>query len=124
MSDFMTDAWVERYAEEAASLPELKGASARIQYVIDGTAEGKKRWFEVIDDGVVVEAGVGKVKEPDCTITWKLDIAEALFAGEYSHDVAFMRGRTKVEGDYPVWIDRLHPWHNSEPVKALRAALV
>jgi putative sterol carrier protein len=123
VSDFMTDGWIQRYTDAASNLPPLAGADARLQYIVEGTAEGKKRWFEVIENGVVTEAGTGKVTDPDCTITWKLEYAQALFAGETSHDASFMAGRTKVEGDYPVWLDRLHDWHTSDSVRSMQASL-
>jgi putative sterol carrier protein len=119
----MTDEWIERYSAAASKLPALQGADARIQYVVEGTSEGKKRWFEVIENGVVTQAATGKVDDPDCTITWKLEYAQALFARDTTHDASFMAGRTKVEGDYPVWLDRLHEWHVSEPVCSLQASL-
>ncbi|MCH7788744.1 MAG: SCP2 sterol-binding domain-containing protein [Acidobacteria bacterium] len=123
MTEFMTDDWIAHYARAASGLPSLEGADARVQYIIEGTAEGKKRWFEVIEGGVVTEAAPGKVADPDCTITWKFEYAQALFAGEVSHDVSFMAGRTKVEGNYTIWLDRLHEWLSSDPVRSLRASV-
>ncbi len=123
MAQYLSEEWIAIYAELGESLPKIEGASASVQYVVDGAPEGKTRWYELLRDGQVAEASLGKVKDPDITITWKAPESLALLNGEKSADASFMQGRTKVEGDYVHWLFALREWRASEAVAGMRAAL-
>ncbi len=124
MANYLSEEWIKTYADLGAALPKIDGATASVQYVVDGAPDGKTRWYELLRDGRVAEASLGKVKDPDITITWKAPEAIALLNGEKSADASFMQGRTKVEGDYVHWLFALRAWRASEPVVELRAAMV
>ncbi|MDH3704969.1 MAG: SCP2 sterol-binding domain-containing protein [Acidimicrobiia bacterium] len=104
MSDYLSDAWFERYATAGAELPTVEGADATITYEVGGGPDGKVRWNEVIESGRIVAVEQAKKADADIAITWKYDEAVRLLQGETTFDASFMEGRTKVEGDYVRWI--------------------
>ena len=122
MSPF-DDEFLARYAEAGAGVPADPEATAVIQYLVEGLPGGKRWFFESVQGGQVTECRAGRHADPTATVTWKADAALALVSGELSDDEGFMRGDTKVEGAYEVWLDTLHPWRTSEARRSALAAL-
>ncbi len=104
MADYLSDEWMTRYAELGAELPERAGINMITQYVVEKTPNGNIRWFDVVADGRVTEAALGKHKEADVKITWKYPYDRKMLSGELRPDAAYMQGRIKVEGDHPKWL--------------------
>lgn len=104
MAEYLSEEWISQYAELGANLPERTGVNMITQYVIEKTPNGNIRWFDVVADGRVVEASLGKNKEATVTITWKYPYDVKMLSGEIGPDAAYMQGRIKVEGDHPLWL--------------------
>lgn len=124
MADYLSEEWVARYAELGAALPEHAGVNLITQYIVEKTPNGNIRWFEVVVDGRVVEASLGKTKEAEVTITWKYPYDVKMLSGELGPDAAYMQGRIKVEGDHPKW---LFSWNNvlhSDEYRAFQSEVV
>ncbi len=118
------DEFLARYAAGATVLPADPEATAVIQYLVEGLPGGKRWFYEEVRSGAVTECRAGRHPDPLVTVTWKADAALAVTGGSLSDDEAYMRGDTKVEGAYEVWLDTLHPWRTSTERRALLASLV
>ncbi len=118
------DEFLARYAASGGALPPDPEATVVIQYLVEGLPAGKRWFYEDVRAGQVAECRAGRHPAPLVTVTWKADAALAVNGGELSDDEAFMRGDTKVEGAYEVWLDVLHPWRTGDERRSLLAALV
>ena len=107
MSDFLSDDWFAELAAAGAVLPEVGGADAIVQFVVSGSPGGKVQFSVEVASGRIVSLTPGKHADASVTITWKYADAAAIFRGELDPDAAFMSGATKVEGDYPQYLQRL-----------------
>ncbi len=121
MADYLTEEWFARYAELGASLPEKPGMNMITQYVVEKTPNGNIRWFDVVADGRIVEASLGKNKEADVTITWKYPYDVKMLSGELRPDAAYMQGRIKVEGDHPKWLFEWSDVSHTDEYRAFQA---
>ena len=104
MTEYFSDEWFEQYREAGSRLPEIAGADATITYEVGGAPSGKVRWNETIESGRITRVDSGKRADADIAITWTFDEAQRLLQGQTSFDASYMEGRTKVEGDYVLWI--------------------
>lgn len=114
MVAYLSEAWLASYAEAGAALPPSPGCDAIVSYEVTGTPEGKVRWHEIIEDGVITAVAEGRHGDADVSISWKYDEALRLLRAEIDADASFMSGRTKVEGDYVRWLLGLRPMRTSE----------
>ncbi len=121
MAEYLAEEWMELYATCGAELPERAGIDVITQYVIEKTPNGNIRWFDVVVDGRVVEASLGKNKEADVTITWKYPYDVKMLSGELGPDAAYMQGRIKVEGDHPKWLFTWSEVLHSDEYRAFQA---
>lgn len=99
MPPVLSDAWIERSQQASSSLPERPGASAVIQYELSGGPEGAATLHLVLDDGRIVDGGIGPADEPDFSMqmAWKDFLAS--LTGDFDPTVGFMRGEVKVVGN-------------------------
>lgn len=112
--EFLSPAWVDRYRAAVAELPERPGATARVEQVVTGTADGDVGWWATFVDGRVVDAGRHDVAPdvadlvaapptpeapPLVTVTSPAALAAAIAGGDVEPTAAFMQGRAKVAGD-------------------------
>ncbi len=118
------DEFLARYAAAGAEFPGDPEASVVIQYLVEGLPGGKRWFYETVVDGRVETCLAGRHAEPTSTVTWKADAAVALARGDVTDDVAYMRGDTKVEGEYQVWLDDLDAWRTQPTRLATLADLI
>lgn len=123
MAGFLTDEWFLLARELTASMPACPGASAVVQHVVSGAPGGKVAFVVEVSDGQVVALEAGKRPGATCTCTWTAADARAVLDGTLDAEVAFMQGRLKVEGDYVVWLDTLHPVRVAPGARAALAAI-
>lgn len=121
MVEYLAEEWMDLYAEFGAELPVKAGIDMITQYVIEKTPNGNIRWFDVVVDGKVTEASLGKNKEADVTITWKYPYDVKMLSGELGPDAAYMQGRIKVEGDHPKWLFTWSEVLHSDEYRAFQA---
>ena len=124
MSDFLSDEWFADLVAAGASLPEVAGADAVVQFVVSGSPGGKVQFGVEIASGRILSVTPGKAADASATITWKHSDAVAIFRGDLDPDAAFMSGATKVEGDYPHFLQRLRSVFGPEGMATLRTGLV
>lgn len=116
-------AWCDALST-SASTSAIDGA-LEVLYVVT-EAEGGKHAFSIKFEGGSVTATHGKLPrghKPDVTVTAKEAALLALWSGDRSRDVAFMRGDLKIEGAYARWLDELVPLFETQPwVESWQAA--
>jgi hypothetical protein len=96
----LTPEWVALHGEVLAGLPEVPGATARLQHVIGNGKVDVLAYTLVFVDGRVVEAVVGRDDEAaDCSFLISRADAALIAAGELDLHAAFMQGRVKMTGD-------------------------
>lgn len=118
----LSDEWLAFVSEQAAALPRSDGASLIMQHVVSGSPSGKVQCWVELRDGELVDLAVGKRADATCTITWTYEDALAALRGA-DLDVAFMRGRLKLDGDYRSFMYDLRPVFASPEGQALLAAV-
>jgi hypothetical protein len=85
--------------EATAGLPPAEGATALVQYVVDGAPGGAGSYYEQHEDGRVVDAGVGRAPgDPDLTFTLAYGDALRVASGDLELSAAYMQGTLKAEG--------------------------
>lgn len=118
----LSDEWLAFVREQAATLPRCDGATLVMQHVVSGSPAGKVQCRAELLDGQLVELEIGKRADATCTITWTYDDALAALRGD-NLDVAFMRGRVKLDGDYRAFMYDLRAVFASPEGQAMVAAV-
>jgi hypothetical protein len=92
--------WVELHRAVLGDLPEVPGATARLQHVVTGAPDGEVAYTLALVDGRVVDATTGRDDTAaDCTFLETHDDAARIASGELDLHAAFMQGRVKMSGD-------------------------
>ena len=99
MPKWLTQEWMDEQTKLAADQPERPGASARMQYVINGGPDGDIRYYWVLEDGHLRENQLGSIDDAELTLTQSYDDAKKVQQGEIDEQAAFMQGRVRVEGN-------------------------
>ena len=128
----LSDEWLAFVREQAEALPVRDGATLVMQHVVSGSPAGgspaggsragKVQCRAELRDGQLVELEIGKRADATCTITWTYEDALAALRGD-NLDVAFMRGRLKLDGDYRAFMYDLRAVFASPEGQALLAAV-
>lgn len=119
MPKFLTKEWHDEFHRLAGSQPERPGASARMQYVVTGAPEGDVRYYWMLDNGKLLDSGLGEIDEPEITLTQSYEDALRIQKGELDANAAFMQGRVKVTGNMAKLMSLL-PITNSPEYKQLQ----
>lgn len=123
MSAFLSDEWLAEAGERLAAVPAIDGVDGVVQAVITGGPHGKVQVYVDVRSARVAEVVAGRHSQPGCTVTVSYDDAVALMSREVSVEVAFMQGRTKVEGDHRLWLLDLLPARRADAHREALAAL-
>jgi SCP-2 sterol transfer family len=99
LAEFLSDDWLALGVEAGRSLPEVPGASLRLQQVVTGSPGGDVRYVTVIEDGRTVDQHLGDDPDADLVITTTYADALAMHLGELDLNTGFMQGRVKIGGD-------------------------
>ena len=122
MAEYLSPDWHAKALELAQTLPVVPGLSVRLAYVVSGAPSGEVRYFQITENGRVVEQALGDCKDPDFTFTVTWADAVSVQKGELDPNVAFMQGRMKVSGNMNKVLALL-PTTLSPEYKALQANL-
>ncbi|CAN5175485.1 hypothetical protein BH18ACT4_BH18ACT4_12160 [soil metagenome] len=122
MPRYLSHEWLDLLVELAQEFPERPGATARMQSVITGAPEGDAKYYQVVDNGKMVEATLGEDPEAEFTMTQTYDDAVLVLKGDLDPNAAFMQGRLKVTGNMGKLMS-LMPLTQSAEYKAIQAKL-
>lgn len=107
MAKFLSAEWLDQERKLAGSQPEHAGVTAKMQYVVTRKREGDIKYYRVLENGKLSDAGLGELSDPDLTLTLSYADSVAVQKGELDPSVAFMQGRMKVAGDTGTLIEIL-----------------
>ncbi len=99
MPKYLTQDWLDEARELAKDQPERIGASATIQYLVNGGPDGDIKYYWVLENGRLLESQLGNVAEPEITMTLSYEDSMKIQQGELDANAAFMQGRMKVAGN-------------------------
>ena len=99
MAKYLTQEWLDLNRELAQEFPERPGATARMQYVVTGGPEGDVSYYQVIENGKMIESSLGEDPNAEFTITTAFEDSVKIAKGELDPNAAFMQGRMKVTGN-------------------------
>ena len=99
MAKYLTQEWLDIGRELAQAFPERPGATARMQYVTTGAPDGDVAYFQVLENGKILESTLGEDPSADFTITSTYEDSVKIQKGELDANAAFMQGRMKVTGN-------------------------
>lgn len=99
MSKYLSQDWLDTVKEFAQEFPERPGATARMQYVVTGAPEGDVKYYQVIENGKMLESQLGEIPDADFTLTQAYEDAMKIQKGALDANAAFMQGKIKVAGN-------------------------
>ena len=99
MAKWLTQEWLDEERRLAESQPERPGASTRMQYVVTGGPDGDVKYYWILENGKLVESGLGELRDAEVTLTTDYHDAMKVQQGELDPNAAFMQGRVKVTGN-------------------------
>jgi hypothetical protein len=99
VAKYLSQGWLDDFRRLAADQPERPGATARIQWVVSGGPDGDVKYWWQLEDGKLLDSGLGPLADADFTLTFTYDDAVKVQQSELDPNVAFMQGRMKVAGD-------------------------
>ena len=99
MAKFLSQEWLDEGKKLSQEFPERPGATARMQFVVSGAPEGDVKYYQVLDNGKILESTLGEDANADFTMTSSYDDSVKIQKGELDPNAAFMQGRMKVTGN-------------------------
>lgn len=99
MAKYLTPEWFQERKAIAGDTPQRAGVNIRMQNVVTGGPDGEVKYYDVIQDGQLVESTLGEDPEAEITMTTDYDTAKGLLTGEVQAMSAFMGGKVKVTGN-------------------------
>ena len=122
MTKYLSQEWLDRARGLATRQPERPGATARIQWLIGKGPDGDIAYWWQLDNGHLVDSALGKLDEPDITLSLSYEDSVKIQKGELDANAAFMQGRMKAAGNMATFLQLL-PITNSPEYQALQAEL-
>ena len=122
MAKYLTQDWLDIGKELSQEFPERPGATARMQFVTTGAPEGDVAYYQVLENGKILESVLGEDPNADFTITSTYDDSVKIAKQELDANAAFMQGRMKVTGNMGKLMS-LMPLTQSPEYKAIQAKI-
>ena len=122
MTKYRSQEWLDQARGLAAGQPERADATARIQWLVTKGPEGDVAYWWQLVDGRLVESSLGKLDDPDITLTLSYEDSVKIQKGDLDANAAFMQGRMKVAGNMGTFMQLL-PITNSPEYLALQVEL-
>ena len=119
MPKYLSQEWLDESRKLAENQPVRPGATAHIQYQINGGPDGDVKYYWVLEDGKLLDSQLGETADGDFTLTMTYDDAKKVQQGELDPNAAFMQGRMKVTGNMAKLMSLL-PLTNSPEYRALQ----
>jgi predicted lipid carrier protein YhbT len=122
MAKYLTQEWLDIGKDLSQEFPDRPGATARMQFVTTGAPEGDVAYYQVLENGKILESVLGEDPNADFTITSTYDDSVKIAKQELDANAAFMQGRMKVTGNMGKLMS-LMPLTQSPEYKAIQAKI-
>jgi putative sterol carrier protein len=99
MSTYLSDEWHAMTLRVAQELPTRDGVSIRMAFVVSGAPGGDRKYFQIVENGKLVDQRNGTIPDADVTMTITWADSVAMQSGELDPNVAMMQGRAKIAGN-------------------------
>jgi putative sterol carrier protein len=99
MAQYLSQEWHDTAKELAQTFPEKPGATAKMGVKVTGGPEGDIHYFQVVENGKVLEQAVGELADADFTMVSTWEDSVRIQKGELDANAAFMSGKMKVTGN-------------------------
>ena len=99
MAKFPSQEWLDEGRKLSQEFPERPGATARMQFAVTGAPDGDVKYYQVLENGKILESTLGEDANADFTMTSAYDDTVKIQKGELDPNAAFMQGRMKVTGN-------------------------
>jgi putative sterol carrier protein len=99
MAKYLSQEWHDAAKEFAQTFPEKPGATAKMAMKVTGGPEGDIEYYQVIENGKVLEQSLGTLEDADFTMLSTWDDSVKIQKGELDANAAFMTGKMKVLGN-------------------------
>jgi putative sterol carrier protein len=99
MAKYLSQEWLDEGRKLSQEFPERPGATARMQFAVTGGPGGDVKYYQVLDNGKILESTLGEDGNADFTMTSSYDDSVKIQKGELDANAAFMQGRMKVTGN-------------------------
>jgi putative sterol carrier protein len=99
MAKFLSQEWLDEGRKLSQEFPERPGATARMQFAVTGAPDGDVKYYQVLENGKILESTLGEDANADFTMTSAYDDTVKIQKGELDPNAAFMQGRMKVTGN-------------------------
>ena len=99
MAAFLSPGWIDAGTRLWSQLMTATGPDASVFFALTGAPDGAEGYWWRLQDGALVEAGLGALEEPDVTFTLSYRDAVSVARSESDLNAGFMQGRIKVAGD-------------------------
>lgn len=97
MEPYLTQSWLDECRQIWSTMPERPGATALIQYIIEG--DHRVHYWVDFRDGRIFDSELGSVGAPDVTLTCSYDDSVSIVRGELDANIAYSDGRIEFVGD-------------------------
>lgn len=99
MKKYLSQEWLDELVALSAKQPPRPGTDANVQYrTLDGP-HGDIEYYWILKDGIIIDAKLGTLDDPDFTMTSAYADAAAIQRGDLEPNAAFMQGKTKATGN-------------------------
>ena len=122
MAKFLSQDWLDEGRKLSQEFPERPGATARMQFAVTGAPDGDVKYYQVLDNGKILESTLGEDANADFTMTSSYDDTVKIQKGELDPNAAFMQGRMKVTGNMGKLMS-LMPLTQSPEYKAIQVKI-
>jgi hypothetical protein len=99
MSRFLTQEWLDDSRRASDILREWPALSIRLQSVVTGGPGANIESYWVFEDGKMTEAQLGRLEDPEVTMTVVHDEAAKILKGEADPSALILRGTVKTTGN-------------------------
>jgi putative sterol carrier protein len=99
MAKYLSQEWHDQAKELAQSFPEKPGATAKMAVKVTGGPEGDIFYYQIVENGLVIEQSVGELADADFVMVSTWDDSVRIQKGELDANAAFMQGKMKVTGN-------------------------
>ena len=120
---WLSKEWLDATGKMAENQPEHPGATARIQYVVEGGPGGTIKYYWIVENGKLIESDLGELDDSEITMTQSYDDAMKIQKLQLDANAAFMQGRLKVDGNIGKLLSLL-PLTNSAEYRELQKEIL